>query len=69
MKGSKDIEYVSVGAVTLATEGNDLVVSVEHDGSRYEVIRTLFVRHEDDGEIYHSVMANGLAAIFDGQRV
>lgn len=69
MKGSKDIENVPVGAVSLATEGDNLVVSVEHEGSRYEIIREPYVRRDDDGEIYHSVTANGLSAVFDGERV
>lgn len=68
MKGSKGVESVPVGAISLATEGDSLVVSVEHDGEQYEIIREPWERRPDDGEIYHSVTANGLAAIYDGER-
>lgn len=67
MKGSKDTESVPVGAITLATEGDSLVVSVEHDGQRYEVIREPWSFGPDDGQIYHSVTANGLEAIYNGE--
>jgi hypothetical protein len=69
MKGSKGIEAVPVGAVTLATDGDSLVVSVEHEGAHFEVIREPWPFRPDDGQIYHSVTANGLAAIFDKERV
>ena len=69
MKGSNGIETVPVGAITLATDGDALVVSVEHDGRQYEVIREPCQRAADEGEIYHSVTANGLASIYDGEPV
>ena len=67
MKGSKGVESVPVGAITLATDGDELVVSVEHDGDHYDVIRVPCQRASDEGEIYHSVTANGLASIYDGE--
>lgn len=67
MKGSKGVETVPVGAITLATEGDALVVSVEHDGQQYEIIREPWPHSPDQGEIYHSVTANGLASIYDGK--
>lgn len=69
MKGSVGIEAVPVGAVTLMDDGGDLVVTVEHDGQRYEVIRTVWSSGPEDGQIYHSVTANGLAAIFEGRKI
>jgi hypothetical protein len=68
MKGSKGIESVPVGAATLATDGGSLVVSVEHDGALHEVIREPWPFEPNDGQIYHSVTANGLTAIFDKER-
>jgi hypothetical protein len=67
MKGSKGTESVLVGAITLATEGASLVVSVEHDGQQYEVIREPWPFGPDDGQIYHFVTANGLEAIYNGE--
>ncbi|MFD3532002.1 hypothetical protein [Streptomyces sp. NPDC058664] len=67
MKGSCGIENVPVGAVTLMTDGGDLVVTVEHDGTHYEAIRTVWPSGPDDGSIYHSMTANGLDAIFSGK--
>lgn len=68
MKGSKGIETVPVGAVSLATDGDNLVVSVEHDGVQYEAIREPWPFGSEDGQIYHSVTANGLDAIYKGRR-
>ncbi|CAL9369684.1 hypothetical protein [Streptomyces sp. enrichment culture] len=69
MKGSAGVENVPVGAISLATDGDSLVVSVEHDGKQYEVVREPWSFKPEDGQIYHSVTANGLAAIFDEERV
>lgn len=67
MRGSKDTKSVPVGAITLATEGNSLIVSIEHEGQQYEVIREPWPFGPDDGQIYHSVTANGLEAIYNGE--
>lgn len=69
MKGSKGIESVPVGAVTLYTEGDALIVSVEHDGRRVEILREPWAFAPEDGQIYHSVTANGLSALFEGEHV
>lgn len=68
MKGSTGVESVPVGAVSMATDGDSIVVTVEHDGKQYEVAREPWPFGPDDGQIYHSVTANGLAAIFSGER-
>lgn len=65
MRGSKDTKSVLVGAITLATEGNSLIVSIEHEGQQYEIIREPWPFGPDDGQIYHSVTANGLEAIYN----
>lgn len=60
MKGSAGIEEIAVGGIQLESIGDDLVVSVEHDGVWYECFR-----EGRYGPMCHTYHANGIAALYE----
>lgn len=62
VKGSKGLESHPVGGINLITEGGDIVVQFEYEGTWYEAIREVA-----DGPISHCLHANGIKAIIQGE--
>jgi len=62
MKGSAGVEYHPVGGIELRSEGNELVVSFEHDGEWYEAFR-----ENREGPIHHTFHANGIKGLVEGE--
>lgn len=64
MKGSTGTEDFPVGGIELRSEGDDLVVSFEHDGEWFEAFR-----EGREGPMNHCVHANGIKEIAEGKPI